>query len=265
MTTIKLKHLDSILKELNSFIVAFSGGLDSTFLLHRARSLKLKDIKGVTIKTPYIPEKEIEEALRFAVERNIPHEIVELPIPEEIISNPDNRCYLCKRILFTILADYARKNGYIYVTDGTNADDVYEYRPGLKALRELGIRSPLMEAGLTKDDVRQISHNEGIKIWNKPANACLLTRLPHNVKVEEVTLKMVEQAESMLMEKGCPGVRVRVHGTLARIECLPGFMEKIIKNPGKEQIIEDLKKIGFRYITLDLEGYKRNDPDKATI
>lgn len=156
-----------------------------------------------------------------------------------------------------MLLDYARTNGYKYVADGTNADDTQDYRPGMKALGELGIRSPLLEAGFTKQDIRDMAHLEGLRIWNKPANACLLTRLPHNVEVEEVTLRMVEAAEAMLLEKGCPGVRVRVHGDLARIECLPGFMEKIIANPRKEEMIENLKKIGFRYVTLDLEGYKR--------
>jgi uncharacterized protein len=145
--------------------------------------------------------------------------------------------------------------------DGTNASDTGSFRPGLKALKELEIRSPLLESGLTKKDIREISHKQGLPFWDKPAMACLLTRVPYNTEVTEGVLQMVEQAEHYLFEAGFPGTRVRIHGDLARIECLPGYMEKMVHNPEKELIISNLKKIGFRYVSLDLEGYRSGSSD----
>jgi uncharacterized protein len=144
----------------------------------------------------------------------------------------------------------------------TNSDDTSGYRPGLKALRELEIRSPLLEAGLTKKDIREILRQEKLPLWDKPAMACLLTRIPYNTNVSDGMLKMIEQAEYFLLKKGYPGTRVRIHGDLARIECLPGYFERIIQSPDKELIINNLKKIGFRYVSLDLEGYRSGSSDQ---
>ena len=177
-------------------------------------------------------------------------------------NNPVDRCYLCKKTLFSELLAFAGKNGFRYVIDGTNADDTNVYRPGLRALRELGIRSPLQEAGLTKKDIREMLRQEGLPVADKPAMACLLTRIPYNTTISEGMLKMIEQAEYFLLNKGFPGTRVRIHGDLARIECLPGYFEKIIQNPDKELIINNLKKIGFRYVSLDLEGYRSGSADQ---
>jgi uncharacterized protein len=154
------------------------------------------------------------------------------------------------------LLSFAEENNYNYVVDGSNADDSRDFRPGLRALRELGIRSPLMESGLTKDEIRNLLKKDSLSLWDKPAMACLLTRIPYGTEVNNDILRMVEQAENLLFEKGYPGTRVRIHGDLARIECLPGYMERIIHDPDKEVLISDLKKIGFRYISLDLEGYR---------
>jgi uncharacterized protein len=258
----KKKNLDTILKELNSFVVAFSGGVDSSFLLFRAHSLKKNKIIGVTIRTPYIPEIELEEAVEFARLHDINHKIIDLSFPEAIRNNPVDRCYLCKKTLFSKLLDFAKENGFKYVIDGTNADDTNVYRPGLRALRELGIRSPLLEAGLTKKDIRELLRQEDLPVADKPAMACLLTRIPYNTTISETMLKMIEQAECFLLNKGFPGTRVRIHGDLARIECAPGYFEKIIQNPEKELIIINLKKIGFRYVSLDLEGYRSGSADR---
>lgn len=261
MTGNKLDKLDSLLNELNSFVVAFSGGVDSTYLLLRANSLLKDKITGVTIRTPYMPDSEIEEASEFARLHNINHRIIDLPFPEPIRNNPPDRCYICKTILFEHLAGFAADNGFGYVVDGTNADDAGFHRPGIRALKELGIRSPLMEAGLTKQDIRDLLGAEGLTIASKPSMACLLTRIPYNTTVTSGMINMVEQAEDFFRTCGYPGTRVRIHGDLARIECHPGYFEQMTQSPERELIIAGLKKIGFRYVSLDLEGYRSGSYD----
>ena len=259
----KSSKLDTILKDLYSFVVAFSGGVDSTFLLHRAHKVRKSAIVAITIRTPYIPSREIDDAVDFTRSFGIKHKIIDIAFPEMIRNNPIDRCYLCKKAIFTDLLSFAKKNNFQFVVDGTNADDTGDFRPGIKALNELGIRSPLLESGLTKKDIRELSREEDLDIWDKPAMACLLTRIPYDTEISQGTLRLVEEAENMLFELGYPGTRVRIHGDLARIECLPGYIEKIIHNPDKEHIISDLKKIGFRYVSLDLEGYRTgsSNPD----
>jgi uncharacterized protein len=244
-------------------VVAFSGGVDSTFLLHRAHKVRKSAIVAITIRTPYIPSREIDDAVEFTRSFGIKHKIIDIAFPEMIRNNPIDRCYLCKKAIFTDLLSFAKKNNFQFVVDGTNADDTGDFRPGIKALNELGIRSPLLESGLTKKDIRELSREEDLDIWDKPAMACLLTRIPYDTEISQGTLQLVEEAENMLFELGYPGTRVRIHGDLARIECLPGYIEKIIHNPDKEHIISDLKKIGFRYVSLDLEGYRTgsSNPD----
>jgi pyridinium-3,5-biscarboxylic acid mononucleotide sulfurtransferase len=263
----KSLKLDSILKDLNSFVVAFSGGVDSSFLLHRAHTVRKSGIIAITIRTPYIPSREIDEAIEFTHSFGIKHKIIDIPFPEMIRNNPIDRCYLCKKTIFTDLLNFAKENNYKFVIDGTNADDTGDFRPGIAALKELGIRSPLLEAGLTKKDIRELSRKADLNIWDKPAMACLLTRIPYNTVINEEAIRLVEEAENMLFELGYPGTRVRLHGDLARIECMPGYIEKIIHNPDKESIISNLKKIGFRYVSLDLEGYRTgsSNPEKREI
>ena len=264
MTETKLIRLDSILKELKSFVIAFSGGVDSSFLVHTAGILDSVKMKAVTIRTPYVPAREIKEASSFAKKEGFAFEIIDLEFPEIIRHNPQKRCYLCKKVLFTEILNYARKNNFEYVVDGTNADDMGDSRPGLRALRELDIRSPLAEAGLTKSDIREFSQKAGLPFFDKPAMACLLTRIPYDTTITEETLQMIEKAEDLLFEKGYPGARVRIHNDVARIECLHGYVEKIFQDPARQLIVSDLKKIGFRYISLDLEGYRTGsmDPEK---
>ncbi len=262
MSENKLLKLDTILKELRSFVVGFSGGLDSAFLIHRAHVLNNLNFVAVTIQTAFIPAREIKEALEFTTEHKINHRLIEVSFPGAIRHNPSTRCYLCKKVLFTSIVDFSRENGYKHILDGTNADDKNVFRPGLRALSEMHVRSPLAEAGLTKQEIRQLAQKAGLALWDKPAMACLLTRIPYDTEISEGMLRMIEKAEDYLFDKGYPGTRVRVHGDIARIECIPGYLSKLINDPERESIVTFLKNIGFRYISLDLEGYRTGSMDQ---
>jgi uncharacterized protein len=257
----KSEKLDLILMELESFAVAFSGGVDSSFLLYRAHLIGNIKTTAVTIRTTYIPAAEIEEAAEFTAEFGINHKIIDFQFPEKIRHNPIERCYFCKKSIFTAIHEFAEQNGFRYVVDGTNADDKTLYRPGLKALSELGIRNPLLESGLTKNDIRKLSRKLGLSFWDKPAKACLLTRIPYDTKITDKALRMIEDAERVLTDLGFQGARVRIHNDLARIEALPGQMDKMVKHHVRELIISNLKKIGFKFISLDLEGYRSGSYD----
>jgi len=256
MTESKSARLNSILSDLRSYVIAFSGGVDSSFLAFRSKSLGKVKMTTVTIRTPYMPDREINEAIEFTHTHGIEHNIIDVTFPEIIRHNPKDRCYLCKKTLFSGILNFAEEKGYRYVVDGTNADDKSEFRPGMRALGELSVRSPLAEAGLTKNDIRTLLRNEGLELWEKPSMACLMTRIPYETEVSEDMLRMIEKAEDVLFEGGYPGARVRAHGDVARIECLSGYLEKIIHDPNREVLISKLKKTGFRYISLDLEGYR---------
>ncbi len=257
----KIEKLENILSSLNPLIVAYSGGVDSSFLLIKSSQIPGLRIMAVTIKTPYIQSRETDEAIDFCKTHNIRHQVLHTDIIQEIINNPADRCYYCKRHLFNLIRDYARKNGFSYVADGSNADDLNSFRPGLKALKELEIRSPLLEAGLTKEEIRKILRESGFNIWDKPPMTCLLTRFPYNVQFSADELRMVDEAENYLFEQGYYGSRVRMHGDIVRIECLPGFIEKITSNSNREKIVSKFKEIGFKYISLDLEGYRSGSMD----
>jgi uncharacterized protein len=256
MTDKKSEKLNTLLKEFDNVVIAFSGGVDSSLLLYRAQKIKKKGVIAVTVRTPYIPSREIEEATEFTKKHGIKHEILNISFPEIVRHNPVERCYLCKKTLFTKIIKFAAQHKYEHVLDGSNADDTGEFRPGLKALKEMGIRSPLLESGLTKKEIRELLLKEDLNIWDKPAMACLLTRIPYNTEIKPEMLKMIEEAENILFEKGYPGTRVRIHEDMARIECLPGYIDKIINDPHREHIVANLKRIGFRYVSLDLEGYR---------
>jgi uncharacterized protein len=243
------------LRAMGQALVAFSGGLDSTFLLRAARQAMGDGVLAVTLVTPYVPASEIREARDTATAMGARHELLEIPFPEAIRTNPPDRCYLCKRILFGRLVETARSEGLVHVLDGTNLDDLSDYRPGLRALGELGIESPLLVAGLTKRDIRELSRGLGLA-WDKPAMACLLSRLPHGTRVEEADLRRIEQAEDFLKSLGFAAVRGRGHGNLARIEVPRERVAEVVAADRRHGIETKLLALGFRHVTVDLGGYR---------
>ncbi|WP_105618297.1 ATP-dependent sacrificial sulfur transferase LarE [Vallitalea okinawensis] len=252
----KYSQLIDHLQELGSVLVAFSGGVDSTFLLRAAKDALGDQVKAVTVKSPYIPGWELEESKNMSEIMGVTHDFIEVGIMDAIKDNPKERCYLCKTYIFTKIKEKAMKEGYNYVIDGSNFDDTKDYRPGMKALQELGIRSPLLECKWTKNDIRSMSQSLGLPTWNKPAYACLLTRLPFGTKLEIEAIKMIEEAEKVLFSYDFKAVRVRKHGDLARIEVDSNRMSQLFDQELMKKISQDIKATGFKYVTLDMEGYK---------
>ncbi|MBH1939922.1 ATP-dependent sacrificial sulfur transferase LarE [Mobilitalea sibirica] len=252
----KYEELTKYLKELGNAVIAFSGGVDSTFLLKVLKDCLGDRVLAITVISPYIPKWELEEAVNYAKELGVRHEFVEVGIPKDILTNPIDRCYLCKSFIFNKIIQKASMEGFDYVLDGTNFDDLDDYRPGLKALKELEIKSPLLECGLGKKEIRELSNRMQLSTWNKPPYACLLTRIPHDTVIEEKVLEKIEKAERILMKRGIPEIRVRAHGNLARIEVAPEKRLKFFDMDFMDEISRELKKIGFQYVTLDLEGYR---------
>lgn len=242
MSESKLQKLKTVLKSYKSVVIAFSGGTDSTFLLHSASQIPGLSVIAVTVKTAYVPDWEMKEAIDFCKTNNMNHRLIELPFPEIIRDNPVERCYLCKKSLFSHIISFAEENGYAYVADGTNADDTGDFRPGLKALSELSVKSPLLEASLTKIEIRELSERDGLPIWNKPPYACLLTRIPYNKTVNKEMQRKIEEAEIFIKELRFPGTRVRINGEESRLECRPAFLEKIIEKDNRDYYSKKVKR-----------------------
>ncbi len=258
----KLNGLNVYLKSLGDVAVAFSGGLDSTFLLTVAKEAVGEKVIAITIKTPYVPDWEIEEARVITKKLEIKHIVTESEIPKNIRNNPENRCYICKSYIFNRFITEVNKLGSYQIVDGTNTDDTRDYRPGMKALAELGIKSPLLECNFSKNDIRYFSMQLGIQSWDKPAYACLLTRMPYNTVINENNLIRIEKAELFLHKLGFKESRVRMNESIARIEVNPKRISEVVKKPIMDTIVEEFKKLGFLYITLDLEGYQTGNMNK---
>ncbi|HWS29751.1 MAG TPA: ATP-dependent sacrificial sulfur transferase LarE [Clostridia bacterium] len=254
----KYKVLQNNLKGLGSVAIAFSGGVDSTFLLKAAHDALKDKVIAVTASSCSFPERELREAKAFCEQNGIEHiecRSEELSI-EGFRQNPKNRCYLCKHELFEKIWDIAKARGMNAVAEGSNLDDNGDYRPGLVAVRELGVKSPLREAGLNKQEIRQLSKELGLKTWDKQSFACLSSRFVYGETISEEKLGMVDKGEQLLLDMGFHQVRVRIHGMLARIEVMPAEFEKIMRDDVREDIYRQLKNIGFTYVTLDLKGYR---------
>ncbi|OKZ55858.1 MAG: TIGR00268 family protein [Clostridiales bacterium 41_21_two_genomes] len=230
----KLAHLKEYIKELDSVAIAFSSGVDSTFLLKVAHEILGDNVMAITVQSGSFPKRELNEAIAFCKKEDIRHKVCqvdEMKI-EGFSQNPPNRCYLCKHALFEKIGAIAEKNEIAYVAEGSNMDDLGDYRPGLQAVAELGVKSPLREAGLTKAEIRELSKEMGLSTWEKPSFACLASRFVYGE------------------------IRVRMHGRMARIEVLPEEFLKLLQEEVREDIVKQFKQFGFTYVTMDLTGYR---------
>lgn len=254
----KLENLQKYLKGLGSVAVAFSSGVDSTFLLKVAHDALGDKVLAVTAQSCSFPKRELNEAIAFCKKEGIRHVIChseELEI-DGFAQNPPNRCYLCKHELFEKIGSLAKENGIEYVAEGSNMDDNGDYRPGLQAVAELGVKSPLREVGLYKEEIRAISKELGLPTWDKQSFACLSSRFVYGETISEEKLGMVEKAEQLLLDLGFHQVRVRIHGLLARIEVMPEEFSKLMEANIREKIVQKFKEYGFTYVTMDLLGYR---------
>lgn len=261
----KEKKLAVLLGKCMPLAVAFSGGVDSTYLLHEAVKAGKEKVTALIMKTPSVPERELDEAVTFCKSRGISFFV--LPANPFSVAgfreNGRDRCYICKHFLFSALLEKAKEEGIPFVADGTNADDRKEFRPGLRALKELDIRSPLAEAGLTKKEIRELSEKEGLPTWNKPSFSCLATRFPYGEELTVEKLRRTEAAENLLAELGFTQRRVRVHGNLARIEVLPAEIPLLLER--RDMISSRLEELGFLYTTVDLKGFRSGSMDTAAV
>ena len=261
----KEKKLAVLLEKCMPLAVAFSGGVDSTYLLHEAVKAGKEKVTALIMKTPSVPERELDEAVAFCKSRGISFFV----LPADPFSaagfreNGRDRCYICKHFLFSALLEKAKEEGIPFVVDGTNADDRKEFRPGLKALKELDIRSPLAEAGLTKKEIRELSEKEGLPTWNKPSFSCLATRFPYGEELTVEKLRRTEAAENLLADLGFTQRRVRVHGNLARIEVLPAEIPLLLER--RDMISSRLEELGFLYTTVDLKGFRSGSMDTVAV
>lgn len=257
-TQAKYDRLKAVLKELGSALVAFSGGVDSTFLVKVAQDVLGDRVFAVIARSESYPEKETQEAIDLAEKLNIRFKVIrtrELDNPD-FSNNPPDRCYHCKTELFSQLKDIADKEGLSFVLDGSNFDDMDDYRPGLQACEELGIRSPLKEVGMSKEEIRVLSKQMNLLTWNKPSMACLASRFPYNTEIDKISLERVAKAEEYLRSLGFSQVRVRHHDQIARVEVEVEALQKLVEPSLRAKIVENLKSLGYAYVTLDLAGYR---------
>lgn len=260
----KKKKLISVLEKLDSLVIAFSGGVDSTFLLAMAHHVLKDKAVAVTAESPIHPEREKRETIQLAKKIGTRHIIIpsrEIEQPD-FLANPRNRCYICKKYILEDIIQPASEMNIENIAHGANLDDLTDYRPGFKAAEEMGILSPLIEAGLTKKDIRALSQEMNLPTWDKPSNACLATRIPYGTPITREALSMIDQAETFILNLGMQTCRVRHHGDVARIETTIDDMDKILNKTNRQKIVEKLKTLGYKHVAIDLEGYIQGSMNK---
>lgn len=255
----KYARLQGVLRDIGRVVIGFSGGVDSTLLLRVAlETLGAAQVLAVIGGSDSFPAREMQEAKALAEEMGAHYRVIQSKELEDerYTANPSNRCYYCKSDLFSRFLTLAQAEGFSAVLDGNNADDVGDWRPGQQAARELGVRSPLLEVGMSKAEVRELSRALGLRTWDKPAFACLASRIPYGSTITREKLSAVEAAENLLRDLGFAQVRVRHHGEVARIEVAPALLDRLLDPALRERIISQFRDLGFRYVALDLQGYR---------
>jgi len=255
----KLKKLEVSLEKIDSAIVAFSGGVDSTFLLYMAQQILGKSVLAVTFDACIHSRRDIDQAKELAVDLKVKHKLLRdesLLKDKEFMANPPERCYICKLIMMSRLKEMAAEMGIAAIMDGANADDLSDFRPGMQATAEMGVKSPLQDVGLSKEDIRLLSRQKGLIVWDKPSSPCLCSRIPYNQAITVQKLKQIEKGEELLYNMGCGDVRLRHHGELVRVEVPRGKFKDLMEQETAADVVKGLQAMGFHYVTLDLEGLR---------